>query len=136
VNWSASRLFWLISKTDAGSSGALTAELAGGEKALPVFSFEDEAGMFLGLGTLRGGWRVRETTTGELVSILLGPHADVEWVLLDPLPDLDGREAAELFGMPRKAFVEHQLGRQARRKLPGESVVRPTERSTRAAVRR
>ncbi|MDQ3315948.1 MAG: hypothetical protein M3522_01280 [Actinomycetota bacterium] len=120
MNRPVPRPFWLISRTDAGSSGILTAELAGGEKALPVFSFEDEAGMFLGLGTLRDGWRVRETTTGELVSILLGPCADVEWVLLDPLPDLDGREATELVGMPRKAFVEHQLGRQAYRKLPGE----------------
>jgi len=136
MNRPAPRPFWLVSKSDAGWRGALTAELAGGEKALPIFSFEDEAGMFLGLGALRGGWRVRETTADELVSILLGPCADVGWVLLDPLPDLDGREATELVGMPRKAFVEHQLGRRARRQLPGESVARPTERSTRTTVLR
>jgi len=136
MNRPTPRPFWLVSRSDAGWWGALTAELAGGEKALPVFSFEDEAGMFLGLGALRDGWRVRETTAGELVSILLGPRADVGWVLLDPLPDLDGREATELVGMPRKAFVEHQLGRRARRRLPGESAVAPTERSTRATVLR
>lgn len=129
MNGLASRPFWLISKANAGPGGVLTAELAGDEKALPVFSFEDEAGMFLGLGALREGWRVMETTAGELVSILLGPHADVEWVLLDPLPDLDGREAAELVGMLRKDFVEHQLGRRTCRKSPGE------RRRARGAIR-
>ena len=65
------RPFWLIVKDRTGGMEVLRIILASGEEALPVFSFEDEARMFLELGT-SGCWRVRETTTGEVTSVLLG----------------------------------------------------------------
>ena len=64
--------------------------LACGEEALPVFSFEDKAKMFLELGAL-DGWRVRVTTAGELTSVLFGPCVGVCRVALDPLPGRDAR---------------------------------------------
>jgi hypothetical protein len=75
---------------------------------LPVFSFEDEARMFLELGAL-DGWRVRVTTAGELTSVLFGPCAGVRRVALDPLP---GQDAAALVGplsMERGVFIESLL---------------------------
>ena len=83
--------------------------LACGEEALPVFSFEDEAKMFLEFDALDGGWRVRVTAAGELVSVLFGPCAGVNWVALDPLP---GQDAAALVGpvsMERRVFMESLL---------------------------
>ena len=49
-----------------------------GEQALPVFSGEGEAEMFGWLeGVFEQDWRARETSSGELVSILFGPCAGV-----------------------------------------------------------
>ena len=80
--------------------------LASGREALPVFSFEDEAKMFLELGA-PGGWRVRETTAGELTSALCGICANVDRVVLDPIllpgPLIEGFNG--LLSMEREAFV-------------------------------
>lgn len=97
--------FWLIAGREAGVMKVLTVGLAAGEDALPVFSFEDEAAMFLGLGGFGGEWRVRVTTAGELVSVLFGPCAGVRRIILDPLPApyaaLNG-----LVSVEREAFME------------------------------
>lgn len=113
MNAPASRPFWLLTATDAREANVFTTRLFGGGRALPVFSFEDEARMFLDLGVARDGWRVEEATAEELVSMLLGPRADIGTVLLDPLPGLDGLTAG-LVGVPRDAFVDHQLNRSRR----------------------
>ena len=75
-----------------------------GSDVLPVFSFEEEAQMFLGFEHAPEGWRVRETTCGELVSVLYGPCREVEHVSLDPLPGM-----VEFVSLSRKAFVEALL---------------------------
>lgn len=97
----ASRPFWLIVRHDVGRMEALTTGLPSGEEALPVFSFEDEARMFLELGAFDGDWRVRETGTGELISILYCLCTNVDRVVLDPLP---GPNAVVSMGW--EAFVE------------------------------
>ena len=99
-------MFWLIVKGEAGPVDVLRTNLPFGEEALPVFSFEDEARMFLEFGALEGGWRVRVTAAGELVSILFGPCAGVGWVALDPLPGPDGTLLNGLLSMGRKAFTQ------------------------------
>jgi hypothetical protein len=73
--------------------------LTGGCHVLPVFSSRREAETFL-LLEAPSGWRVRETTCGELVSVLYGPCRNVEHVALDPLPDM-----VERVSLSRKAFV-------------------------------
>ena len=45
-----SKPLWLLARYRAGGIEALKTPLATGEEALPVFSFEDEARMFLWLG--------------------------------------------------------------------------------------
>lgn len=78
-----------------------------GTNVLPVFSFEEEAQMFLGLGHATDGWQVRETTYGELVSVLYGPCREVTHVSLDPVPGL-----VELVSLSRSAFIRILLVRE------------------------
>jgi hypothetical protein len=105
------RPFWLIAKDRPGGMEVLSIVLASGEVALPVFSFEDEAMMFLELGAL-GGWRARETADGELVSVLCGPCADARKIVLDPLHHPDAKDLSDHLSMEREAFVEPLLGTQ------------------------
>jgi len=105
--------YWVIAK-DAndrlGQPAPLTVDLDGTGEALPVFSFEEEAEMFLWLQTIEDGWEVRETTPGQLVSILYGPCADVGRVMLDPLPEIGLSMQISLLGLDRNDFVESVMG--------------------------
>jgi hypothetical protein len=108
-----SRRFWLIAEYRTGGMEVLRITLASGEEALPVFSFEDEAKMFLKLGALGGGWRVRVTTAGELTSVLCSLCANVDRVVLDPVP-LPGpliEGLNRLLSMEREAFMGALLNR-------------------------
>ncbi|MGH3085832.1 MAG: hypothetical protein ACRDSJ_00770 [Rubrobacteraceae bacterium] len=82
------------------------------EEALPVFSFEEEAEMFLDFRADEGreGWELRETTSGELASLLIGHLAKVESVILDPILFSDFWRADRLVSVPRDLFVESLLG--------------------------
>jgi hypothetical protein len=104
------RPFWHIARQEASYMEVLTAELPSGEEALPVFSFEEEeARMFLESGVPGGGWRVRQTTAGELASVLFGSGAGVRRVMLDPLPLPFPGQLAELLSMGRETFVRTYL---------------------------
>src|SRR5918995_585100 len=113
---SGTQRYWVIAKDakDAkdgfGQLEVLTVDLDGTGEALPVFSFEEEAEMFLWLQTTEEGREVRETTPGQLVSILYGPCAHVRRVMLDPLPEIGVRMQISLLGMDRNDFVESVIG--------------------------
>jgi hypothetical protein len=100
--------FWLIVKYRTGGMEVLKATLASGKEALPVFGSEDDARMFLELGT-SGCWRVRETTADELTSALLGSCPGVDRVVLDPLPGPFAQTLMDLVSMGREAFMESYL---------------------------
>jgi hypothetical protein len=102
--------YWVIAKDGFGQLDLLTVDLDGAGEALPVFSFEEEAEMFLWLQTTEDGREVRETTPGQLVSILYGPCAHVGRVILDPLPEIGVRMQISLLGMDRNDFVESVMG--------------------------
>src|SRR5918995_107495 len=108
--------YWVIAKDakDApdgfGKPDLLTVDLDGAGEALPIFSFEEEAEMFLWLQTTEDGREVRETTPGQLVSILYGPCADVGRVMLDPLPEIGASMQITLLGMDRNGFGESVRG--------------------------
>lgn len=106
------RLFWLIVRRETGQTRVLTTELVSGEEALLVFSFEEEAGMFLKLGAPNDGWQVRETTVGELTSILYSVCASVGRVVLDPLPRRTFGALNELVSMEREAFMGFYFNKQ------------------------
>lgn len=98
------RSLWLIAEHHNARMEVLTVDLANGE-ALPVFSFKEEAELFLRLEVSRMGWRVREATGGELISILCGPCAGIQQVVLDPPPKILGKMTAGLLSLSRKDFV-------------------------------
>jgi hypothetical protein len=102
---------------------------AGGETVLPVFSFQDEGEIFLRLGAAEADWYLRETTTGELVSLLLGLCAGIDKVALDPLPGIGERELLELVSTGRGHFVRHLMGEVAahseRKNPPGRETAHP-----------
>jgi hypothetical protein len=108
----------------------------GGETALPVFSFQEECELFLHLEATEADWWPRETTTGELVSLLLGLCARADKVALDPLPGLGKREILGLVSTGRRHFLRHLLGEVAphsERKNPSGRV---TGRSDPARLRK
>jgi len=67
---------------------ALVTGARSADQALLVFSFEEEARLFLWLENPGTDWRARETTVGEFIRMLLGPCAGVGFVALDPLPQI------------------------------------------------
>ena len=121
----ARRPLWIITCYRNNRMEVLTIDPdgdAGG--SLPVFSFKEEAQTFLGLSENNQEegrmWRIRETTAGELVSVLLAPCADVRQVMLDPLPLSLGRLMAPLCSVAREWFLEELMG--SRREPTGELV--------------
>ena len=83
---------------------------------LPVFSFEEEAEMFLHLGGYAdSGWRARESCAGELVSVLLGPCTDVGGVALDPLPEMLEDGTLGLVGVGRRRFLGQLMASKGER---------------------
>jgi len=99
-------MWWLVAKDGRLRKEMLTVDCDGG-RALPVFSGEGEAEMFVWLeGACQDGWRVRETPAGELVSILYGPCTGVRGVVLDPSPDVAKAEMIGHVIMARKRFLD------------------------------
>jgi hypothetical protein len=86
---------WLITRHEKGGMEVLTLDPddggCSGEEALPVFSSEEEAKIFLRFEVSgNGGWRARESPTGALALVLLGVCAGVERVALGPLLPIGG----------------------------------------------
>lgn len=124
-NKAARRSFWLIAIQAHGRIEVLTIDVDG-ETVLPVFSAQEEGEFFLSLEATEADCWPRETTTGELVSLLLGLCARVDKVALDPLPSLG--EIVELVSTGRRHFVRHLMGDVAahseREKPSGRETVR------------
>jgi hypothetical protein len=99
--------WWLIAKNENRQVEFLTmAYDEDGEETLPVFGYEEEAEMFLWLEVSSHGWRTRESSAGELISVLYGPCKGVEKVVLDPLPQLLAEKTVGLVSMERERFVD------------------------------
>ena len=108
------RSLWLITKNVTNRMDIFTTDPCDDSKALVVFSFEEEAEMFLDLqlAASKDGWKVRQTSAGELVSILYGPCSGTEKIVLDPVPEIGGKALADLLSMPRNDFLRFLLGEE------------------------
>ena len=104
--------WWLIAKHENRQVEFLTmAHDEDGEEILPVFGYEEEAKLFLHLGGYGDdGWRARESSSGEIVSVLCGPCSGAESVVLDPLPKMMDDETLALVRLGRKRFLGWLLG--------------------------
>ena len=134
-NKATRRLFWLIVTRAHGSMEVLTID-AGGETVLPVFSFREEVELFLHLLANGADLWPRETTTGELASLLLGLCARVDKVALDPLPSLGERETIGLVSTGRRRFMRYLMGEDTAYSERNKPSGRETWRSAPARLRR
>jgi hypothetical protein len=104
---------WLIVRDDLGAEGdppeVLTLETGGKAKVngriLPIFSFEEEALLFLCLCGLGGGWHATKSGAAELALVLSDDCPDVGRVALDPIPEIGLCGPHDLVSLPRKEFV-------------------------------
>jgi hypothetical protein len=97
---------------------ALVLDLAGLGRTLPVFSFPEEAEMFLRLDGLDGDWEVRKGVAGDFFPRFFGPRAGVESVV-DPLPGSMGDGAEGPVGIDPGRFVDRFPGVSAPDAVPG-----------------
>jgi hypothetical protein len=100
----------LIVNNERAWMDVLTIRLSTGREVLPVFSHEEEADEFIRRGSWGPGWRVRETSARELVSVLLGSCPGVGWVALDPWPGIHDGMVVDLIGIGRWDFVDLLAG--------------------------
>jgi hypothetical protein len=97
--------WWVLAKRGVCRTELLTMS-CDGVRALPVFSGEGEAHLFVRLGgAFEDDWRAREASVGELISTLYGPCAHVRAVALDPWPEMTG-EAMGLVSMSPRRFLD------------------------------
>lgn len=107
-------LHYVIAWHEANGPELLHVPLESGEEMLPVFSSEVAARDFLLSNALGQAWYVRKVYAGELVSLLLGLYADIEWVLIDPLPGEHTGEDKPAAIAHWKSFVDYLLGSKYR----------------------
>jgi hypothetical protein len=123
--------YWLISEPRHAQTGALTPGLLDAGRALPVFSFKEEAGMFLRArgGASMGNRTVQEWTARDLLPVLLDPSCvGVEKVVLDPIADVTDAVSACLLGVSKERFIGRLL------KCSGTGL--PSRQSSRIGVTR
>lgn len=97
---------WLIAEYHNGRLDVLTMNPGDDNvETLPVFSFKEEAELFLWFEGLGADWRVRQTTPGEFISLLYGPCVGVEKVALDPSAEMFAEEMSALVSLSRTDFV-------------------------------
>ena len=107
------RALWILTSYQHNQIESLTIDPDREGGFLPVFSFEEEADAFLELLGEEGkerGWRSRETSPGELISVLLASCAQVKQVALDPLPLSCGKAVLPFISVKRNHFVQDLIG--------------------------
>jgi hypothetical protein len=100
---------YVVAKDGDKGLEVLRMPLKGNGDALPVFSAGWAARGYLFAEAPGGGWYVKTCTPDELVFLLVGSCAGVEWVALDPRPG-QRREGEAATVMPRENFVDYLLG--------------------------
>jgi hypothetical protein len=102
--------YYVVARREANGPELLHAPLESGEETLPVFSSEVAARDFLLSNALGQEWYVRQSYAGELVSLLLGLYAGIEWVLIDPRPGEHTAEDNPADIEHWESFVDYLLG--------------------------
>jgi hypothetical protein len=107
------RPLWVIQSYQNNRMDVFTIDPHDDGGFLAVFSFKEEAEAFLSLleDDHKSDWHSRETSSGELVSVLLGPCAEVRRVALDPLPlSCAGGVSLPLVSVNRERFLQDLMG--------------------------
>ncbi len=102
--------YWLLVRDTDDGSEVLTTKLSNGGRMLSVFSFEEEAEMFLCFRGPRDGWRTREISPGELRPLFYTVLDDVVCVTLDPIPENSCLDTSALLSITRQDFMARLTG--------------------------
>jgi hypothetical protein len=100
-------LHYVVARDGEKGLEVLRVPLKGKGGVLPAFSAGWAARGYLFAEAPGGGWYVRACAPGELISLLVGPCAGIEWVMLDPRPGRYTKEVSNL--MPWENFVDYLL---------------------------
>jgi len=112
-------VFWGVFADESRLTRPLTLGLEGGEEALAVFSHQEEADMLLRwFGTAGEGWHIRQTSAGEVVSLLYGPCCGANAVALDPSPQMLADGFLSSVVLERGRFVRWVTSREWAPLLP------------------
>ena len=97
----------VLTLADGDGAGNETGNGAEGDgRILPVFSFEEEALLFLRLCGFGGGWRVSKSGAADLASVLSYACPDARRVALDPIPEIGLCGPHALVSLSREEFVK------------------------------
>jgi hypothetical protein len=102
-------LRYLIARREGNRLEVLTLAAQAYGETLPVFTGAGAARDFLRCGGVGGDWRVRESTAGELVSLLVGHLPRVDRIVLDPVFGVSAGDA-EPRSASKKEFVAALMG--------------------------
>src|ERR687893_2265959 len=106
--------YWLIAEKRNNRLEALTIRTGCEQETLPIFSSEEETELFLRFGGVAGGWRARQSSAGELVSVLSGPCTGVKKVALDPSAEMVVEGTVGLVSLLRESFMGQIMARRSR----------------------
>jgi hypothetical protein len=127
--------YWLIAEKRNNRLEVLAIRTDDEQETLPVFSSEEEAKIILQLGGVTGGWRARENSAEELVSVLSGPCTGVKKVALDPSPEMVVEGTVRLVSLLWESFMNLIMARRSERLRLGEPEERiSTDHSLEAMV--
>jgi hypothetical protein len=96
------KTFWLIVQDDTDQPMIFELETGSRVKSLPIFSFEEEAQLFLRLGGLERRWRASETDATTLAETCSG----TEYVVLDPFPEIGLAAPDEAVSLRWEMFLD------------------------------
>ena len=98
--------FWIVLDS-SGPLVPLRIVLPDGREALALFSGEEEARMFCSLReeAAEADPHLRETSVGEVISLLYCPLTAARHVALDPLPGILGSRLLGLITLDRERFA-------------------------------
>ena len=97
--------FWMVLEGSARRL-PLTVFLPDGPEALALFSGEEEARMFCHFCEEGASANLRQTTTGEVLSLLYCPWCAAKHVALDPFPEILGsRPLLGVLRLDREEFA-------------------------------
>ena len=104
-----SPLRYLIARLEGNRLEVLTLAGQPCRDILPLFTTAELAWDFVRSSGVVGEWRVRESTTGELVSLLMGHLPHVDQIVLDPVFGVSSGDT-EPQSASKREFVASLLG--------------------------
>ena len=118
--------FWVVLEDDARRL-PLTVFLPDGKEAIALFSGEEEARMFCHFREEEGASaNIRQTTTGEVLSLLYCPWCAAKHVALDPFPEVLGKRLLGLLTLDREGFARRFAGLDSEPVAPRAPWERPS----------